>query len=307
MTPALTYLVSGLHWPTDGMAGRPGYEPIEETMLSNGVRLGLAPVYVWTDRDPEVLVSLTAEAEHDVAEASVVRAAETLAATTAVVYDCPTNPLEVVRVDVRCVQSDGSVSGLANRAWRVPSGLVLDEALVWHLLGSGWMYPREVMETAAHVLPAAINSPLHEAVHYFSESIRGVWVSPGDYLEVLMDGTAPLSTTDRVQVEQALQNAFKCVEALTGEPPTLERKRRALLAALNVDPDEEVGFEIAEGPSYRTTALKKLSEFQSARDRQAAHAGIPNQRAARYAELLDFQQFARFVCLRALGAEQHLD
>ena len=93
MTPAALYLVSGLHWPTDSMAGRPGYEPIDETILPNGVRLGLVPVHVRDGRDPEVVVSLTAEAEHDGAEAFVVRVTETLAAMTAVVYNNPTNPL----------------------------------------------------------------------------------------------------------------------------------------------------------------------------------------------------------------------
>lgn len=101
----------------------------------------------------------------------------------------------------------------------------------------------------------------------------------------------PLSFFERTKFEQAFHNAFKAVEALLGgEPPQDERKLRARLQAVGVDPDDLAGYD----RRAREPIIDIVRRMHRTRDARAAHGGRTTAatRAITYYELMEAQAAA---------------
>lgn len=138
------------------------------------------------------------------------------------------------------------------------------------------------------ILPEALNEDMFEALHFFQESVREFYF-PWRYKVIGQPERAPLSAVEKKKAENALQNAFKTIEALIGDLPTDDQKLRTKLTKVGLDPDEKIGYEVEE------SLLIKLRKINEARDKKAAHGKtIPNRTIAYY-ELMEAQDVAAYV------------
>ena len=135
---------------------------------------------------------------------------------------------------------------------------------------------------------------LFDATRFLKRSHDNFFVNPGQIREVASDKEAePLTHSHQTDFEDALQNAFKAIEAVIGDPPRDDRKFFAKLSAIGVDPAEEVGYEDKVAIS---TVIRKMNE---ARDKRSAH-GSTRKRTIRPSELLDFQACSEVIVMAAL-------
>jgi hypothetical protein len=104
-----------------------------------------------------------------------------------------------------------------------------------------------------------------------------------------------VAENSRVQAtwETALQNAFKAIEAIIGDPPKDDRKFDQLLRSIGLDPYEEVGF--GENRSLR----EEIRFMNIARDKKAAHGSTLNRRLT-VGEIHKYQACAGYVCQAAI-------
>jgi hypothetical protein len=119
-------------------------------------------------------------------------------------------------------------------------------------------------------------------------------VYPGQIREIAFDRVSSAPTSShQTHFEDALQNAFKAIEAVMGDPPKNDRKFSDKLVAIGIDPLEQVGYEEKKPIS---TVIRAMNE---ARDKKSAH-GSTRRRTIGQAELLDFQTCSREVVLAAI-------
>jgi hypothetical protein len=135
---------------------------------------------------------------------------------------------------------------------------------------------------------------LFDATRFLHRSYESFCVSPGEIREVLSDpDKVPKTGAVQNNFEDALQSAFKAVEAVIGDPPKDDRRFHAKLAELGLDPKEEVGY-VERIPFERM--IRRMNE---ARDRRSAHGSTRNRRISA-TELLDFQTCAEIIVVTAL-------
>ena len=95
------------------------------------------------------------------------------------------------------------------------------------------------------------------------------------------------------EAESAAQNAFKCIEAIIGEPTkTKPHKLAVLLRSKGFDPDIRLGFR------KKDTLFNKIIEFHEIRDRVAAHGKSKYKRRLSVSEVIEMQALARYMLLK---------
>ncbi len=141
------------------------------------------------------------------------------------------------------------------------------------------------------------NEQLYRAVGFLKASQDEFFVWPGEIGEVSRepDITAP-NRFGQTTLENALQNAFKSVEAVLGDPPKNDAKFFAKLNAIGLDPNEEVGY------SFKLPIHTVIRNMNEARDKKAAH-GSTIHRGITYGELMEFQACARYVVSTAIESK----
>jgi hypothetical protein len=137
------------------------------------------------------------------------------------------------------------------------------------------------------------NEKLFDATRFLRRSFENFYVYPGGISEVVFDHTLPTSGATQSRFEDALQSAFKAIEAAIGDPPKDNRRFFAKLANVGVEPAEDVGY-LTKVPIH--TMIRRMNE---ARDKRAAHGSTPN-RGITAAELLDYQGCAAEIVVAAL-------
>ena len=93
------------------------------------------------------------------------------------------------------------------------------------------------------------------------------------------------------RLENALQDSFKAIEAILGDPPKDDKKFFRKMEAIGLDPNESFG--LANKPLYQI-----IRDMNIARDKKAAH-GSTSDRQISIGELLDYQHCARLVVLQS--------
>jgi hypothetical protein len=122
----------------------------------------------------------------------------------------------------------------------------------------------------------------------------------GDEIEnVILDHQeAPGRITDAVDVENAIHNAYKVVEAIYGGVlPSDWRKVAHGLADQGIDTAELAGYTM-HNVFLREPLLEKIKRLKHARDDRAAHGRIHQNRRNTYYELMDFQELARALLIK---------
>jgi len=138
------------------------------------------------------------------------------------------------------------------------------------------------------------NNRLFDATRFLKRSLDNFYVYPGEIRKVLsVEGAVPRTSSHQSNSEDALQNAFKAIEAVIGDPPKDDRRFFEKLRGIGIDPLEEVGFD------RKVTISALIRRMNEARDKCSAHGSTP-PRLIRHAELLEFQACAEVVVLAAL-------
>jgi len=94
-------------------------------------------------------------------------------------------------------------------------------------------------------------------------------------------------------LETALQNAFKAIEAVIGDPPKDYRKLERKLKEHDLEFDEKVGYGSKKSLGQVIRDMNKL------RDKKSAH-GITSPRAIKILDMLEYQACARHIVMSAL-------
>jgi len=158
------------------------------------------------------------------------------------------------------------------------------------------------MSTAAHHFDAAWkitpilvqNEPLYRAVLFLKASQDDFFVWPGQIDEILGNPELAASTGfEQIRLENALQSAFKTVEAVLGDPPKDDLKFFAKIRSIGLDPDEQVGY------GDKLPLHEVIRHMNAARDKKAAHGGTPH-RTITVGELMEYQACARLVVWAAI-------
>jgi len=138
------------------------------------------------------------------------------------------------------------------------------------------------------------NEHLFEATRFLKRSHDNFYVYPGQIRDVAYDpDMIPRSSSDQTCFEDALQNAFKAIEAVIGDPPRDDKRFFSKLQEIGLDPLEEVGYA-AKAPIHLV-----IRGMNTARDKKAAHGSTGN-RTIRAADLLNYQECSRYVVTAAL-------
>ena len=102
----------------------------------------------------------------------------------------------------------------------------------------------ELHEAAWRIVAVTFNDEaLFDATRFLKRSHDNFYVYPGQIREVARDRESSARTSSQqTHFEDALQNAFKAVEAVIGDPPRNETRFFEKLRAIGIDPQEQVGF-----------------------------------------------------------------
>ena len=144
------------------------------------------------------------------------------------------------------------------------------------------------------LLPALLlDSHIFDAAHFFWASIHE-FVFLGDTVREVLDdiNATPVSRIALVRAENAIQNAFKAIEALIGDPPRDDERLRGKIKAAGLDPDEQVGWDIPEYGLARQSILERVKKVSRMRDIRAAHARTGANRRITYFEMMEVQRLA---------------
>lgn len=136
------------------------------------------------------------------------------------------------------------------------------------------------------------------AAQFLSESQDNFFVWPGGMDEAIgQSAYVPKSVYEQVRFENALQNAFKAIEAVIGNPPKSDIKFFQTIKEIGLDPSEEFGLN-------DLPLNKVIRKMSIARDKKSAH-GSTKDRNISVGELLDYQFCARLIVITAF--EKQLD
>jgi hypothetical protein len=165
----------------------------------------------------------------------------------------------------------------------------------WSAIGTLSSTTPDRHEAAWRIAAVTFNDEaLFDATRFLKRSHDNFFVEPGQICEVASDRDAlPRTPSHQTDFEDALQNAFKAIEAVIGDPPRDDRKFFDKIRSIGLDPMEEVGYGAKEAIS---SVIRKMNEV---RDKCSAH-GSTRRRAIRPAELLEFQACAGEIALAAL-------
>jgi hypothetical protein len=167
--------------------------------------------------------------------------------------------------------------------------------LPWMTLTTATYMSRHTVETAWRIAPIIFeNEDLYRAVVFLKASQDDFWVAPGQVGEVASNAELAATTgAEQTAMENALQNAFKAVEAVIGDPPTDDRKFFRKLRGIGLDPHEPVGYG-TKAPVH--SVIRAMSD---ARDKRAAHGSTPHRRLGA-AEVLEYAACAQYLIWTAV-------
>lgn len=162
-------------------------------------------------------------------------------------------------------------------------------------LGSACFLLEYKIEAAWRIAPIVFqNENLRRALAFYSESQHKFYVSPGELPEVINNGDdAPETTKVQMERESAIQNAFKAIEAIIGDPPKDKKKLHAKLTAIGIDPNEQVGYRT------KRSIETEIREMNRVRDKKAAHGSTDN-RSLTAIEVLNYQDCAGYIVQAAI-------
>lgn len=162
-------------------------------------------------------------------------------------------------------------------------------------LGSSFHTSAAYFDTAWKTTPVLVmDERLRRAARYLKASKDDFHAWPGEVLDILDNPTATAQTElEQTALENALQCAFKAVEAVLGDPPKDDAKLRAKMEAVGLDPDEEVGYR------DKAALQTMVGRMSRARDKKAAHGSTPPMPIT-VGELVEFQACAQLVVLVAI-------
>jgi len=140
------------------------------------------------------------------------------------------------------------------------------------------------------------NEHLFEATRFLKTSHDNFYIYPGQIREVVSDPERlPLTTSNKTHFEIALQNAFKAIEAVIGDPPKDEMKFFKKLRKIGVDPFIEAGLMIeTKKPIHQV-----IRDMNQARDKKSAHGSTRN-RAIKVYDMLIYQECSSYIVKTAL-------
>jgi hypothetical protein len=230
------------------------------------------------------------------------RFADGVLGTLALVYDFALDEAPLaLRVPASLLRSRNLTTKKLLFRQAVPDGRdPIHEMTLWTKFNHAAYLPADILTKVWEVMPITTRSPFFEALHFYGESLRA-FCFHGEIAEVLSATLArPLSRQDEVRAERAVENAFKAVEALIGEPSKRDDRLRQKLEDAGVDSDELIGWQwFSQGPP-REPLLTKVKALHRARDKRAAHAKTPQRSPFTYYEIMDCQGCAQAVLMRAL-------
>lgn len=140
------------------------------------------------------------------------------------------------------------------------------------------------------------NEHLFEATRFLKTSHDNFYIYPGQIREVVSDPERiPLTTSNQTHFEIALQNAFKAIEAVIGDPPKDKMKFFKKLRKIGVDPFIEAELTIeTKKPIHQV-----IRDMNQARDKKSAHGSTRN-RAIKVYDMLIYQECSSYIVKTAL-------
>ena len=161
------------------------------------------------------------------------------------------------------------------------------------LIGSTSQFSNDAVEMAWNLAPLLLKDDrYHRAFRFLKTSQENFFVWSGEIEDVIDKAqTTARNAFEQSRFENALQDSFKAVEAILGDPPKNDERFFRKIEAIGLNPNEIFGIE--ERPLHQV--IRDMSE---ARDKKAAHGSTPN-RAITIGELLEYQNCARLIVLQA--------
>ena len=140
------------------------------------------------------------------------------------------------------------------------------------------------------------NRKLKQSLRFLVESQENFFVWPGGIDDAIdQSDYIPKTSFEQIKFENALQNAFKSIEAIIGDPSKDDRKLFVKLREVGVDPTEKIGLD-------QEPISEIIRKMNIARDKKAAH-GSTFDRDITVGEMLDYQFCARYILLSAIEHE----
>jgi hypothetical protein len=141
---------------------------------------------------------------------------------------------------------------------------------------------------------------LTRAALYLRSAVRQIYLVSGpvdDAHERFEE--MPSRILEQVVVESSIQDCLKAIETLYGGRLSANDGRlRARVAAMGLDPDEQIGF--ARSPYRQATVIEKIRALRDARDARAAHGGTAESRRNSLYDLCDYQHLASAIVWSAV-------
>lgn len=133
---------------------------------------------------------------------------------------------------------------------------------------------------------------IFNAFRFLKTSQDFFYVYPGQYDDILFgEDSSANNANEQSSLEHALQESFKAIEAIIGDPPRNDENFFAKLKSININPFETFGVE--NKPIFQV-----IRDINTARDKKAAHGSTRN-RTISTKELFIFQNCARYVISQA--------
>jgi hypothetical protein len=136
------------------------------------------------------------------------------------------------------------------------------------------------------------------ALAYMESSQEYFFVYPGQIAGVLSNPlSVPFTTLEKIKFEHALEDAYKAVEAVIGEPPSDNAKLCIKLENIGVDPHRIMRTDPKE------ELFESIKKLKRVRGRKAAHTNTNIDRKIQEEELMNYQIIARTVVICAIEAK----
>lgn len=142
-----------------------------------------------------------------------------------------------------------------------------------------------------------VNERLYRSVCFLKASQDDFFVWPGDIKEVISNPGLTVTTGfEQTNLENALQNAFKAIEAILGDPPKDDNRFFAKIRSIGLEPGMKIGYR------EKSSLHEVIRRMNEARDKKAAH-GSTSYRIITINEMLEYQACARLIVWAAIESE----
>jgi len=138
------------------------------------------------------------------------------------------------------------------------------------------------------------NDRIYNAVSFLKTGQDDFFVRPGEINEIFAKWNQSSKTGFyQRKFENSLQNAFKAIEAIIGDPPKDNKKFFAKIKGIGLDPFEEFGY-LSKDPLHVV-----IPQMNAARDKKAAH-GSTKDRIITLGEMMTYQDCAHLIVAAAI-------